>query len=342
MELAFPSSASMASREKLSLRERDAFALMEFDPALPAERVAKQLRSTAATVNYTLRRLIDREIIRPRCFINSYKLGFLDVGFFFSLSEQSPSSREKLILRFQEDPSVAYFGSVLGDYQYMAVILCRDLSDFSSIIMRLTGNHGAIVSDKRIVPRISVMRFARKYLNPKFASNKILTLARSGDIYKLDDSDEKLIWTLGNQPFHSLRQLAKSTGMPLATVDRRVKRLKSAEVIQGFFYDLNVGKLGIQSFRLLVHVQGLSCAVRRAVIALCTKHLLVVYLIEALGSWDFEIGIETSDPRLIARFVEELYAATERRISSVEILTELEDFICRHYPGKLGCGVPRA
>lgn len=342
MELAFTTASSAVTYSRLTPKERDVFVMLEYEPGLTAERIAKQLRTSAATVNYTIRRLIDREMIRPRCFINSFNLGFLDVGFFFSLSEQSKSSREKLIARFQSDPSVAYFGSILGDYQYMAVILCRDLSDFSSIIMRLTGNHGGIVSDKRIVPRTSVMRFARKYLNPKLASDKVLTLAKSGDLYQLDQIDEKLIWILGNQPFYSLRQLAKNSGMPLATVDRRLKRLQSAGVIQGFFYDLNVAKLGIQSFRLLVHVQGLSCAVRRAIITLCKKHPSTVYLIEALGSWDFEIGFETSDPRAISPFVEELYSATDRRISSVEILTELEDFICRHYPGKLGCGVPRA
>jgi len=342
MELAFGSTPNISSVAKLTSRERDLISLLEFDLEAGANTIAKRLRTSSSIVNYTLRRLIDKEIVRPRCFINSFKLGLHDIGFYFSLSEQSRSSREKLVKRFKEDPSVAYFGSVLGDYQYVAVILCRNLSDFSTVIMRLTGDLGGIVSDKSIVPRLSVKRFARKYINQRLASKKIMTLEKSGANYEMDETDEQIIMHLGNTPFHSLRELARGVGLPLATVDRRVKQLQTAGVIQGFFYDLNIAKLGIQSFRLLVHVQGLSCAVQQKVIELCTRHSLVVYLVEVLGSRDFEIGIETTDPRVISQFIEELYASTEHRIREVKVLTELEDFMCRHYPGKLGSGVPRA
>ena len=342
MDLAFTTAHLADPVINLTARERDVFALLEFDLEKGAEKIAKQLRIPSSTVSYTLRRLIDRDIIRPRCFINSFKLGLHDVGFFFSLSEQSKSSREKLIQRFKQDPSVAYFGSVLGDYQYVAVILCHGLSEFSTIIARLTADHGEIISDKCIVPRLSVRRFARKYMNPRLASKNILMLESSDGEHKIDPTDEKLIMALGNNPFKSLRELARLTGLPLATVDRRVKQLRNAGVIQGFFYDLNIGRLGIQSFRLLVRIQGLSCSVRQKVIDLCSRHSLASYLIEVLGSWDFEIGIETTDPRNISSFVEELYSATECRVSEVKVLTELEDFICRHYPGKLGSGAPRA
>lgn len=342
MELTFASTPHSVPLVNLTKRERDIFALIEFDMEIGALAVAKELRASAATVNYTLRRLIDKEIIRPRCFINSFALGLHDVGFFFSLSEQSQNSRQKLIRKFQQDESVAYFGSVLGDFQYVAVILCRGLSEFSSIIARLTAHQEEIVSDKCIVPRLSVKRFARKYINPRLASKRILTLDSAGKRYEIDATDEKLIMNLGNSPFQSLRELARATGFPLATVDRRVKQLRSAGVIQGFFYDLNVAKIGVQSFRLLVRVQGLSCAVRQRIVDLCAKHPLASYLIEVLGSWDFEIGVETTDPRKISPFIEELYTATQCRVSEVKVLTELEDFICRHYPGKLGSGVPRA
>jgi hypothetical protein len=69
---------------------------------------------------------------------------------------------------------------------------------------------------------------------------------------------------------------------------------------------------------------------------------LITYLIEALGSWDFEVGVETFDARQVSSVVEELHTATDGRISGVRVLMELEDFMCRHYPGKLGSGAPRA
>jgi DNA-binding Lrp family transcriptional regulator len=166
-------------------------------------------------------------------------------------------------------------------------------------------------------------------------------LRADGPAYELDDADTQLVWALGNRAYDSIRELARFLGMPLATVDRRMKRLKEAGVVQGLFYDLNTTRIGVQSFRVLITIQGLSCSVRKEFAKVCAEHELVTYLVEALGSWDFEVGLETFDARLVASVIEELHTKTGGRISNVRVLMELEDFMCRHYPGKLGSGAPR-
>ena len=326
---------------QLTQRERDIISLVEYNVEMPAAAVAKKLKMPTASVHYTLRRLIDNEIIRPRCFINSCQLGLIDIGFYFSLSEQSKRGRESLIARFKQHPSVAYIGSVLGDFQYVAVLMCRDLGHFSQLISELTGSHDHVVSDKQIVPRLSAARFARKYLSPRFASLQAMRLKSDGEPVQINDVDTSIVWALGNRPYESLRELARFLGLPLATLDRRVRKLKEQGVIQGLFYDLNVDRIGIHSFRVLISIQGLSCPVRKELAKVCAQHPLVTYLIEALGSWDFEVGIETFDPRLVSTVVEELHSQSGGKISGVRVLMELEDFMCRHYPGKLGSGAPR-
>jgi len=339
--LASRTSPSANGITQLTQRERDIFSLVEFNVEMPAAEVARKLKMPVASVHYTLRRLLEHEILRPRCFINSCRLGLIDVGFYFSLSEQSKRGRENLIARFKQHPSVAYIGSVLGDFQYVAVLMCRDLNHFSSLITELTGSHDNVVSDKQIVPRLSVTRFARKYLSPRFATLQSMQLKADGEPEKLDETDTKIVWALGNRPYESLRELARFLGLPLATVDRRVKKLREQGIIQGLFYDLNVDRIGVQSFRVLISIQGLSCAIRKEIAQVCATHPLVTYMIEVLGSWDLEIGIETFDPRQVSGVVEELHTQSGGKISGVRVLMELEDFMCRHYPGKLGSGAPR-
>lgn len=335
-------SSSTTEITQLTQRERDIFSLVEFNVETPAAAVARKLKMPVASVHYTLRRLLENEILRPRCFINSCRLGLLDIGFYFSLSEQSKRGRENLISRFKQHPSVAYIGSVLGDFQYVAVLMCRDLNHFSSLITELTGSHDNVVSDKQIVPRLSATRFARKYLSPRHATLQSMRLKADGEPATLDETDTRIVWALGNRPYESLRELARFLGLPLATVDRRVKKLREQGIIQGLFYDLNVDKIGVQSFRVLISIQGLSCSIRKEIAQVCAKHPLVTYMIEVLGSWDLEIGIETFDPRQVSSVVEELHTQSGGKISGVRVLMELEDFMCRHYPGKLGSGAPRA
>jgi DNA-binding Lrp family transcriptional regulator len=333
-----PSTASGKSTLALSQRERDIFSIVEFDLETPAAAVAKKLRIPVASVHYTLKKLRESDLVKPRCFINSCQLGLLDIGFYFSLAEQSKRSREALIQRFRNHRCVAHLGSVLGDFQYVAVFMCRDLSHFSELISELTGSRDEVISDKQIVPRLAVTRFNRKYLSPKLAKSRSMELRAQGAPIELDDTDTKLVWALGNRPYESIRELARFLGLPLATVDRRMKRLQENGVVQGLFYDLDTTKIGVHSFRVLVTIQGLSCSVRSEFVKVSAQHPLVTYLVEALGSWDFELGIETFDPRLVSSVVEELHTKTGGRISNVRVLMELEDFMCRHYPGKLGSG----
>lgn len=345
-----PPSASAAEREPsvalsrsgiFGKRERDIYSVIEFNGEVSAAEIGKRLKLPASTVAYTLRRLQEHTLIRPKYFINSFQLGLLDVGFFFSLAEQSAKHRQSLIARFRDHPSVAYFGSVLGDYQYVAVFLCEDLVHFSRMLAELTGSCENFVTDKRVVPRLGVHRFTRKYLNPKLASDRVLTLRADGAPVKLDETDERIVLALGNRPYDSLREVARHLGLPLATVDRRVKKLRENGVADGVFYDLDIAALGIQSFRVLVNVQGLSSCFSEKIFNVCAKHPLVTYLVESLGTWDFEIGIETPDARLVSSVIEELHAQTGGHIGGTQVLMELEDFMCRYYPGKLGGGAPR-
>jgi|694.fasta_scaffold94906_2 DNA-binding Lrp family transcriptional regulator len=333
---------AISGTTKISERERQLIAAVEFNLESSVESLARTLKMPSSAVSYSLKKLVDNEILRPRCFVNSYKLGLEDVGFFFNLVEQSPTARTKLIKKFREHESIAYFGSLLGDYQFIAVILSHGIQHAAKLVRELTESSGDIVTEKKIVPRIRAERFVRKYLSPKHASKTIFQLYSDGVPFDADEIDQKILLTLGNTPFESLRHISRVSGLPFATVDRRVKGLRKAGVIQGFFYDLNTTKLGIQSFRVLIEVKGLSCPVREMVLKTCRNHPAVTYLIETLGSWDFELGVETVDARVVSRVVEELYGATERRIGSSQVLMELEDFMCRYYPGKLGVGAHRS
>ena len=194
----------------LTQKERDIFSLVEFNAEESATNIAKKLKVPVASVHYTLRRLIDNEIIRPRCFINSYQLGLIDVGFYFSLSEQSKRARENLIKRFKEHSNVVYIGSVLGDFQYVAVIMCRDLMHFSELISELTGSSDSFISDKQIIPRLSYTRFPRKYISPRLTSYQSMALGVKEAAISIDDTDTRIVWALGNRPYESLRELGLS------------------------------------------------------------------------------------------------------------------------------------
>lgn len=316
----------------LGARELKLLSAMESHPEASVTELAKVLRQKAPTVHYGVSRLRQRGLVSPNAFINSYRLGYVDVAIFFTKSEQVQRDRRALVKRFVEHPNVAYFGRLLGDYHFVAVFLCKHLDDFNRHLTEVVGGCGDTFADKLVAPRTASYSFSRKYLAGGTGRSRVLELKNNGDCPAVDDLDQRILSRLGNFPFESLRGLAGDVSAPVATVERRVRRLRELGVIAGIRHVLDVEQLGVHAFRLLVQVRGLCPHVRGEVLKFCTNHPNVTYLIESLGAWDFEIGVETWNAGDAPNVVEALYGVQDLRISWVRVLTEIEDLKCSGYP----------
>ena len=63
----------------------------------------------------------------------------------------------------------------------------------------------------------------------------------------LDDTDMTLLDVLKHNGRFSAREIAVKTGIPIATVNRRVKRLIDEGVISGFSANIDYEKLGVKT-----------------------------------------------------------------------------------------------
>lgn len=316
----------------LNSREQRILARIEFCPETPAHVIAKATRLKTPTVSYTMRRLHERGIIRQRGFVNPCRLGFTDVAMYFSLIDQAQKQREKLIRKIIAHDHVLYLGSVLGDYHYVLNFMCRSLSEIPQFMRETFGGQGDLFSDKLIAPRVSLTQFARKYLDAAAPVAEPLVLSGCGAPAEIDEIDHRLLTEVANRGFDSFRQLAAAVGVPFSTVERRLQALRAKGVLPGYYYEIDTDAIGIHTFRLLVMKKGICSSTRARLHEFCAKHPLVTYLIESIGAWDFEIIIETFDPRNVTSLVEELYGTCGMRIASVRTLSEVRSHKCTLYP----------
>ena len=57
-----------------------------------------------------------------------------------------------------------------------------------------------------------------------------------------------------------------------------------------------------------------------------------MYFTEAIGAWDFELGVEVADPRAIAELCRALYDAVGLGVEDIKILPVLEYLKYRAVP----------
>lgn len=313
-------------------KQRQLLAHLEFSPSLAVPEIAKRVGQKSSSVSYLVRQLWEEGLVNQRAFVNAYALGFSEVAIYFSLTEQTAEARQTLFQKIVEHDRVIFFGSLLGDYHYVIVFLCRSLNEIQDFMRELFVGSGDLFSDKLVAPRLSSNRYPRKYFAPNLPRHAAITAQTTPEITTLDDLDTAILHRIGNHGFDSLRSVAREIGSPFSTVERRVDRLVKNQVISGFYLNIAESALGVQFFRLLIAKKAICSSTRDRLFQFCEQHPQVVYLIEALGAWDYEIGIEVNDSEEVTKFIEELHGICSMRIAWLKALMEGKSYKCSRFP----------
>lgn len=310
---------------------RKLLAVAEFQLGQPLKKLASQASMKSQTFAYTLRKLQDDRTISPRAFINFYRLGYMDFGVFFSLTTPSQDLRKKVLLHLCAEPGIAWCGVLAGDFQYSFSYVCINIGDLGLLFERLTAKFGDVLAEKLVSPRLSFSRFSRKYLH-RDIKPACLSLTYPAPRFPADDLDLHILSHLGAHGGDSIRETARQLGEPFSTVERRLGRLERDGIIMGYHYEISSQALGVECYRVLLSCRGFSCELRDKVFSFCSKHPLVIFLTEALGPWEFEIGIEASRASEVMRLVHQAYEVCGPRLISVRVFTEIEELKSNLFP----------
>ncbi|MCB0336382.1 MAG: Lrp/AsnC family transcriptional regulator, partial [Bdellovibrionales bacterium] len=228
-------------------------------------------------------------------------------------------------------PHVVSLQSLLGDFQYKIIFLCRGLHEVQTFLSEVFSGAGDVFTEKLVAPRLGIALYQKKYLDPTYKNYTSFDFAPNGELFVPDDFDQRLLYQLGAFPFESMRKLAQTLSAPYSTIERRIKKLRELKVIEGFYWDIDLCALGMQAYRLLVMKKGICLNTKEKLAQFCAQHPHITFLVDAIGAWDFEIGVEASGTRTVNQIVEELYGICGMRIAWIKVLMEDKNYKCSFY-----------
>lgn len=316
--------------EVLTDKERRVLRLAEFDAEQTADALAQKLGMKSPTVSYALRKLQDQGLIQRRAFINSYALGYLEIAVYFSLLDQT--RREEVLSAILEYPEIGHLSVLLGDYTYLAVLLCKHIREVPEHFNRLFAGKGDLFADKLVAPRLAIYQFPRKYLVKSSAVENCVSIEDHGSVVELDQLDRRILEHIVKMGFAGVRELARGLAAPSSTVERRLQRLREQGVINGFYYAVDTNRLGFERYRVLVAMKGICATTRERLIAFCQQHPNCTGLVCSLGSWDFELVVETSSSQEVISLIEQLHATCGVRIAWTKVLRQVSSYKCARLP----------
>lgn len=306
---------------------------------LNADTPLKQIRDATGyrdhTIRYTMSRLIARGLVRRRTFVNIYPLGFQDHAIFFALASHSQKQRQGLITYLKSSASVSWLTQLGGDFHFGMALVAKNLSQVTDFLDRVSDVFPGMFFDKSLSVRVSLTIYPKKYLSPVVKKNKrhtSLFFGTTGESVEIDNRDHLILNALEQAEFTSDRDLARKLSLPHSSLELRLKQLRNKKIIVGEYFHLDVTRLGVQKFILLVYVRGISSTLNTKLHEFSAQHKHITYIIRCVGSWDFEVGAEVEHGAQVTNIVQELCELCGPEINTVRVLPLLEHLKQSNYP----------
>ncbi|MCX6769321.1 MAG: Lrp/AsnC family transcriptional regulator, partial [Candidatus Micrarchaeota archaeon] len=116
---------------------------------------------------------------------------------------------------------------------------------------------------------------------------------------KLDKLDFSILKRLAQDARAGVNEIASSIGANPNTVAFRMKKLEADGVLVGAVPQVCCQSYGYQSFQAYVETGGLDGKKRKAIGEYAASNPNIIFLIEAMGKWDFEIIYEVRSQKEI-------------------------------------------
>jgi DNA-binding Lrp family transcriptional regulator len=268
--------------------------------------LAKQIGINVATVTKRIDKMLQEDVISIRAVLNPFKLGYnahalitLDIDL---------TKVDQVCAQFVTNHNISLVVTTFGRFD---VILLADFSSWEMMQDYITKEIPKLEGINKVdaFPIID----NKKIYNPlfKYDSNKNKPLS-------IDEIDQTIIEELEKNGRLNYAELARKLGISLATVSRRVARLKKEDIIKITAIH-NPSKLGYLANAYIVLRADLN-----KVNAICSELEAYpeVHLIMTLMS-GFEIlaGIHLQNPEMLYKFIVEI-------IAKIDGVSNIETFIC--------------
>jgi len=305
-------------------------------PTATVQQLARAVGFRPGKVQYLLRRLKDDRKLVIRPFVNFLATGAHYVAVFATLHATNGRGRKALAKFLNQERSIGWCSELVGDYELAFTLSCRHLAEIPTLFERMRSSTGVEISEYVLSPRLNFSLFKRKFLTRLPVKALSFDARYPQQPVQLDTMDHRILKVLADESFDSIREVARLIGEPVSTVDRRVRELKTQNVILGEFVDLAPTFLGVHPYRLLIRTKNMSKEALSQMFQFARAHPRIVFFMETLGVFNIEIGLELAEPGIIMEVISDLNEHFGAQIHTLRTLMESKLIKWSNYPGLTG------
>ncbi len=302
---------------KLDLKDKKILYELDIDSRQTNAEIARKVGLSKQVVGFRINHLFKEKVLSSfHTVIDISKLGFTIHKNFLRLQNLDKEKEEELINFLKSHPDIVWLASCDGKFDLAFGTWTKDVEYLDRTLKGIDARFGEYLSERQIATIIRGEYFVRDYLIGKkepSAYRKSIFGAVPTPI-KLDDTDWKIMVALGKDARMSAVDIAKTIGLGADAIGDRIKKLEKAGVIKHYNIVPNESNYPYLHYKILIGLRNVSERQEKALQEYCRVNPNIVYIVKALGPWEFEIDMEVENP-------------TQFREIMMEIKTRFKDII---------------
>ncbi len=278
--------------------------VLDWNGRMPANKIAKAVRSNKDVVAYRMKKLDERGIIvRYFPILNMNKLGFHTSRLCFELEELKPE-REQAFLKFlDEDIRAGLIFRMDYPYRYGIFLWTRSLYDIQTVLVKIKQFLGNSLTKYDYSLICTFRQYPKDYLFGK-KHHDLQTSLEPTEKISYDENDFRILGELANDARATTTEIAKRLNIPQTTVSAKIKTLEKKKILQGYRAEINFIKLGFVNYFLEIYLS--ENQELKKIEHWADAHKNVVWLQKIVGTCDIEVEVEVKDRTELESLLNEL------------------------------------
>lgn len=275
----------------LDTKDRKILFELDLNSRQPNSEIAKKVGLSKQVVGLRIKKL-SALLVQFYAVIDISKLGFTVHKNFLRLQNVDRAKEKDIIEFLKNHPNVVWAASCDGRFDLAFGTWAKDMAFLNSTITELNQKFGPYISERQIATIIRGEYFMRDYLINKSSASRESFFGAIPAPISLDENDWKILLQLGkNSRFPSVA-IAQAVGLSADAVAYRIRRLEKYGVIKHYNIVPDESKFPYLHYKILISFRNISEERTKALTEYCRINPNIVYIVKALGPWDFEMDIE--------------------------------------------------
>lgn len=301
--------------EKVDLRDQKILYHLDLDSRQSFSQVGKKVGLHKDVVAHRVKRLQEKGIIvRFNTLIDTLKLGYTCLRFYFNYQYITPEIKKEIIDHFVSFKRSQIVVSFEGGVELCVILLAKNVSEIHSFWQKTLSKYRDYFADQSIAPFIGENIYTKSFLIKEKDDRANLIVRRGGDIVDYDNLDYQILKILACNSRMPTVDIAKKLNITTTTVRKRIKRLIDLGVILKFHITINWELIDYKWFKVDLYLKDYNKI--HQIIKYLETNPYLAYIDKTLGYADLELELIVKNVDQLKQIIEDISIKFPKMIRS--------------------------